>query len=59
MTTPLLRAAWYKKTLKNMGVFLCYIITRERIGLKITYSTACLLVDMAEIGHNFTVRVFC
>lgn len=31
-----------KKTLRNMAVFLCCIITRARIGLKITYSTACL-----------------
>ena len=42
----LLRAYWYKKTLKNMGVFLRCIITRgrarARIGLEIIYSTACL-----------------
>ena len=32
-----------KKTLRNMAVGLCYIITRARIGLEIIYSTACLL----------------
>ena len=37
----LLRAYWYKKTLRNMAVFLCCIITRARIGLEIT-RPACL-----------------
>jgi len=35
------------------------IITRARIGVEIIYSTACLLVDMVEIGRNFAVSAFC
>ena len=33
-------------------------LLRARIGGEITYSTACLLVDMAEIAQNCAVNVF-
>ena len=35
------------------------IITRARIGVEIIYSSLAFLVDMAGIGHNFAVSVFC
>lgn len=43
----LLRAYWYKKTLRNMAVFLCCIITRARIGLEIIYLSS-VFVDHGE-----------
>lgn len=41
----LLRAYWYKKTLKNMGVFL-WLLARARIGVEIIYSLSVF------VGHG-------
>ena len=48
------------KNIKKHGCILAlYYYARARIGVEIIYSTACFLVDMAEIGHNCAVSAFC